>query len=188
MSVKNLPLLLFFVICFLSCHPTKDKLPGGKVEDYNPAMKKIIRSDSGVFRQVNLNMSLAAVKALEKNLKPDEEEDNYLAYSFAFSDTLVGNYYYDFDEGLDEVGIDIFREKSTDCDWLFASFKNYYTKRYGIPHEENNMLIWSVPNQGKEGAEITLQDESRDYGYGKLTITIFPFQSEVDPRQKEENP
>jgi hypothetical protein len=185
LSILSVSLFLFLFL-FLSCSPKK--APTGKVEDYNIVLKTIIRTDSGLFRGVNLGMEPGNVKVKEENKRPQDDEVNYLSYAFAFSDSLTGNYYYDFDEGLDEIGVDIYREKAKDCDWLFTDLKNYYTRRYGQPKTENNMLLWYIPNQGKEGAEVSLQDESKDYGYGKLTITIFPFQSEVDPKDKEVQP
>jgi hypothetical protein len=133
-------------------------------------------------------MSVEEVKGVEKEQKTEEEETDYLFYSLDFKDTLKANYYYSFDEGLDEIGVDVFREKSKDIDWLFNQLKTYYTKHYGSPKEESGLLIWYVKNQGKEGAEITLSDESGDYGYGKLTLTFFPFQTAVDPKAKDKNP
>jgi hypothetical protein len=179
--------VLFLSFCiFVSCSTKKE--PTAKVEDYDETMKLIFRNDSGLFHGANLGMKTEAVKKLEKGLQPDEEEDYYLSYSFGKSDTLHGTWYYNFEDGLDEVGVDIFREKQKECDWLFIEIKNYFIKRYGQPRIENQLLIWFVKNQGKEGAQITLADESKDYGYGKLTLTFFPFVSEVDPKEKEANP
>jgi hypothetical protein len=149
---------------------------------------RIFGADTGLFRGVSLGMTLPQVKALEKGKKPDEEEVDYLSYSFGFKDTIQGNYYFNFEEGLDEIGVDIFREKQKECNWLFSRLKNYFSQKYGPARSENQLLIWHVKNQGKEGAEVTLIDESLDYGYGKLTVTIFPFQTEVDPKEKEANP
>jgi hypothetical protein len=184
-------ILIVFLIAagvFASCSPKKEKEPSAKVEDYDPVMKKILLSDAGLFRGTNIGMPLTQVKALEKGAVPSEEEDNYLSYDFAFKDTLQGSYYYSFENGLDEIGVDIYREKSKECLWLFTEMKTYFTKRYGDPKTEDHLLLWYVPNQGKEGAQITLSDESADYGYGKLTLTLFPFQSEVDPKDKEAKP
>jgi hypothetical protein len=176
---------LFLTLYACSSH----REPGNKVEDYNPVMKSLFRTDSGLFRGANLGMKVAEIKALENNQKPDEEEANYLSYSLAFRDTFQCSYYYDFEEnGMDEIGINIYRTKSKDFDWLFTNIKQYFTKKYGSPQLEKNLLVWYVKNQGKEGAQITLSDESRDYGYGELTLTIFPFQSQVDPKEKEATP
>jgi hypothetical protein len=178
--------LFILVSLFLSCSPKK--APTGKVEDYTVVLRTIIRTDSGLFRGVNLGMEPGKVKLQEQNKRPQEDEENYLSYAFAFGDSLSGNYYYDFDKGVEEIGVDIYREKAKECDWLFNDLKNYYTCRYGQPKTENNILLWYISKQGKEGAQVTLQDESKDYLYGKLTITIFPFQSEVDPKEKEVQP
>jgi len=179
-------LLALFLLGSIACSSKKE--PGSKVEEYSPVLKRIVRNDNGLFRGVNIGMGIEEVKKLENDLKPDDEAENYLSYSFAFNDTIQGNIYYNFEAGLDEIGVDVFREKKKECDWLFIDFKNYFTKRYGAPREDNLLLIWYVKDQGKEGAEITLSDESKDYGYGKLTITIFPFQSEVNPGDKEAKP
>ncbi len=179
--------ILFLVLsACLACGAKKE--PGAKVEEYGQVLKRIIKSDKGLFRGADIGMGLKEIKGIENDQKPDEEAENYLSYSFGFKDSLQGNIYYNFEKGLDEIGVDIFREKSKDCDWLFIDFKNYFTKKYGPPKIDNQLLIWYVKDQGKEGAEISLADESRDYGYGKLTITIFPFQSEVDPGEKEAKP
>ncbi|HXC06037.1 MAG TPA: hypothetical protein VNZ86_14870 [Bacteroidia bacterium] len=184
-------LLFFFAMLILAgmgCKTTP-KEPTNKIEDYDPVMKSLLRTDSGLFRGANLGMNLSTVKALEKAMKPDEEENNYLSYGIAFKDTIQCSYYYNFEtDGLDEIGINIYRTKAKELDWLFSSLKHYFTKKYGEPRQENNLLVWYVKNQGKEGAEITLGDESKDYSYGELTITIFPFQSEVDPTEKEAKP
>jgi hypothetical protein len=171
---------------FFACSPSKE--PGLKAEDYGQVLKRIVGNDKGLFRGLNLGISLKQVKDQEAEQKPDDEASDYLSYSFGFADTLQGNIYYNFENGLDEIGVDVFRTKKKECDWLFTQFKNYFTKRYGPPREDNLLLIWYVKDQGKEGAEISLSDESKDYGYGKLTITIFPFQSEVDPEDKEAKP
>ncbi|MFI5148484.1 MAG: hypothetical protein ACHQRM_02050 [Bacteroidia bacterium] len=186
------PRLVFF-ICSLSglavwsC--STPKVPYNKVEDYNAVMKRLLLTDSGLFRGVNMGATPASVKATEKTMKPDEEEENYLSYSIAFPDTIQCAYYYDFDGGgLNEIGINIYRTKAKNFDWLFTSLKQYFTKKYGNPETEKALLVWYVKNQGKEGAQITLGDESADYGYGELTLTIFPFQSQVDPTEKEAKP
>jgi hypothetical protein len=179
-------LLLIIFLGFLACSSRKE--PPAKTEDFSPVLKRIVRTEKGLFRGLNIGMGIAEVRGMENDQKPDDEAENYLSYSFAFNDTLQGNIYYNFEDGLDEIGVDIFREKKKECDWLFSDFKNYFTKRYGAPKEENLLLIWYVKDQGKEGAEITLSDESKDYGYGKLTLTIFPFQSEVNPGDKEVKP
>ena len=188
MSSRIIPAFLFFAcLHLLSC--TTHKEPSAKVEDYDPVMKTLFRTDSGLFRGANLGMKTTEVKRMEQARKPDEEEQNYLSYSFAFRDTIQCSYYYNFEEeGLDEIGINIYRTKAPNLDWLFTNLKQYLTKKYGAPRQENNLLIWYVKDQGREGAEITLSDESKDYSYGELTITIFPFQSEVDPKAKEAKP
>jgi hypothetical protein len=179
--------ILFLILSgFIACTPKKE--PAVKVEELSQVLKRIVKSDNGLFRGANIGMGITEVKGIESDQKPDEEAENYLSYSFGFKDSLQGNIYYNFENGLDEIGVDVFREKSKECDWLFADFKNYFTKRYGVPKVDNQLLIWYVKDQGKEGAEISLADESKDYGYGKLTITIFPFQSEVDPGEKEAKP
>ncbi len=186
--VRRCVLFLVSILILASCATKKEQEPTAKVEDYDAVMKKIIRTDEGLFRGTNLGMPLDKVKSIEKDEKPVEEEDNYLSYDFAFKDTLQGNYYYSFENGLDEIGVDVYREKSKDCSWLLAELTTYFTKRYGAPASEEKLLIWHVQNQGKEGAQITLGDESADYGYGKLTLTLFPFQTEVDPTEKEAKP
>ncbi|HEV7231366.1 MAG TPA: hypothetical protein VGO45_08570, partial [Bacteroidia bacterium] len=165
---------LFACAIFAACQGKKEIPSASEAPSYTDSViVRIFGSDTGLFRGVSLGMTLPQVKTLQKG-KPEEEEEDYLSYSFGFKDTLQGNYYYNFEEGLDEIGIDIYREKQKECNWIFDRLKTYFTKKYGPFRSENRLLIWHVNNQGKEGAEVTLADESLDYGYGKLTVTIFP--------------
>jgi hypothetical protein len=177
--------LIILLVTIIACSgPVKSPVVK-EVATEDPVITCIFGSRSALFREVNLGMTVEAVKGSQKEISPEEEGADYLSYRFAFSDTLQGNYYFSFDNGLEEIGVDIFREKQKNCSWLFQRLKKYFTTKYGNMRQENELLIWHADKQGKEGAEITLADESADYGYGKLTITIFPFESSVDPKEKE---
>jgi hypothetical protein len=168
-----------------SCSDTGHGSVSKEAAAEDPVINRIFGVPSSLFREASLGMSVETVKAGQKNFRPEEEETNYLSYNFTFADTLRGSYYFSFEDGLDEIGVDIFREKQKDCNWLYEKLKKYFTAKYGPLRQENELMIWHAEKQGKEGAEITLADESSDYGYGKLTITIFPFESSVDPKEKE---
>ena len=176
---------LLSMICLHSCTESQVKSPQQNAQNPDPVVNSLWGDGTGLFRGVNLAMSVSEVKASQKKQIPEEEEEDYLSYGFAYSDTLEGSYYFSFENGLEEIGIDIYREKNHDCKWLYGLLKIYLNTRFGSPSDENNLLVWHADKQGKEGAEITLADESAEYGYGKLTITIFPFESSVDPRDKD---
>jgi|SRR5690606_13676431 len=91
-------------------------------------------------------------------------EDNSINVKYIFAGTSVR---------LIELNLLLTSEIMADS--VATDFINYYSKRFGTPAQQMGVYVWKtetmLPNSD---AYIELKDESAEYGFGKLNITIFP--------------
>lgn len=73
------------------------------------------------------------------------------------------------------IEMNLLLNSEVQADSVATDFINYYSKRFGEPSQQMGIYVWKaetmLPNND---AYIELKDESAEYGFGKLNITIFP--------------
>ncbi|TND10428.1 MAG: hypothetical protein FD123_70 [Bacteroidetes bacterium] len=136
-------------------------------------LPEILKNDSAAFRGIGLGMNVNAVK---QRCNPKTltlgEADNLL-----YEDSLAGKtsftYEFNFDSlGLKEIQVDIYQRDSADAELMFGRFMDYFSRIYGQPESVQEFRRWKVPGQMRPTA-IILKDESAEYGYGKLALTVY---------------
>jgi hypothetical protein len=142
---------------------------------YGPAFETIMRSDTGLFRGMNMTMSKEGIKALEPvGLKEDDSTAgaDYLFYELkadtAISYTIA---YYCPGNQLTNIATDVYLLNEPQAADLFNSFKIYFEKKYGVPQTAGDFFLWTIQTpHGK--TRIELADESPTYKRGKITLVI----------------
>ncbi len=142
---------------------------------YGPAFETIMRSDTGLFRGMNMHLSKESIKALEPGgLKEDDSTGgtDYLFYELKIDTTISYTLaYYCPDNKLNNIAADIYLLNEPQAAELFNSFKSWFEKKYGVPQTDGDFFLWTI--QTSEGKiRIELADESPTYKKGKITLVI----------------
>ena len=137
------------------------------------------------FRKVNMGMDSKTILGIERK-KPDENDTNYLFYSFPMdtlfpdsvtdmSDTL--NYFtvaYNFDQQkLNEIDEDVFLANDSMAAVLNKRLSDYFTSKYGDGITESDHTIWKLKKLDGKTAKVSLSDESEEYDFGKLSLVYY---------------
>jgi hypothetical protein len=159
----------FFVAACSNPPETNKKI----VSQFHGLLPVVMQNDDGLFHGISLGMTMDEVK---KNVIPSDsigaEQKDYLEFEGKLAPNKLYDYDCNFDEkGLKDITLDIHLKDEKNADSLYTDFKNYFSKRYGMPSESDGTTIW-ISNEGKRPAKIVLQEEE-DYLYGKLTIAFF---------------
>jgi hypothetical protein len=166
--------LTFSVCCFFLAACSNTPEPNKQiVSQFHGLLPQVMQNDEGLYHGISLGMTVEEVK---KNVVPGDsigaEQKDYLEFEGKLAPNKLYDYDCNFDEkGLKDITLDIHLKDEKNADSLYLDFKNYFSKRYGMPTETDGMTIW-FSNEGKRPAKIILQEEE-DYLYGKLTITFF---------------
>lgn len=174
--------LFFFVSVLTACSggPAPETT---LIRQFPSPLPQIMRNDEGVFRGITLGMDMKNVRTLTGDSNLTQAEPNYLFFEDSVGKKDHFTYDFIFDSlGLKEMNLDVYQPDSTDSESLLGQFKGYFTKKYGVPAEAKDMLIWSIPGQ-KRTTELAMYDESIDYGYGKLTLSFYDKKLAGDPLQ-----
>ena len=172
---SHLVITCFLIAAICSCKNTSKS----KLAEYDPALDKIIRSETGAFRGFNLGNQLDSVKKNEPQ-QPVEADQGYLYYEYKIDDT-TGSYSisYNFDEkGLNEIQSDIFITNAGNTERIFNAFKADFDDHYGSSEIDMGYNVWTVKSQNFGEVKINLSDESTslttDHAPGKISIWIYP--------------
>lgn len=84
---------------------------------------------------------------------------------------------YEFDAGeLFAIQADIFFADSARLNHFRQALTSRYNATYGEVTEEAGFLVWQQLHSKNEDVEITVADESFEFGQPKLSITIYNFE------------
>lgn len=170
---------LFLGACSSPPEPNKNV-----VSQFNGLLPQIVDNDEGIFHGIALGMTPEEVKknALAQDSLGEEHKD-YLEFEGKLSPQK--EYYYEchFDEkGLKDLTLDIHLKDMPDADSLFADFKDYFSKRYGLATESDEVhAIW-LTTEGKRPAKLVVTNDA-EYTYGHLTVVFFD--KTLDPPANE---
>ena len=160
--------LISSFLLVISCNCKKSDL-----SNYGQSFEKIMKSDNGIFRGVELGMCLENIKQQE-TISASEEDTNYLYYENALDSSNSFTVAYDFDQKkLKEIQLEVFINNIDEFSNLVATFKNYYENKYGKAENTNGFLIWTIKDINKGNVKITLADESTDFEYSKLSLSVY---------------
>lgn len=166
----SLFLLLFFP--FFSCSDDAPKVDP-KLAPFGYPVAEVLQHDTGLFRGVQLGMKTDEVLKLIGKTNLTEQQPDYLFYEDSLSGKAGFTYEFSFStDGLFEMHVDIYGRDSTNAQLMTKRFENYFTKKYGEPDYFNDLLIWYVKS-GKGTAQLELSDQSDEYAYGKIAISVY---------------
>jgi hypothetical protein len=164
MQQKTSLIAVFFLLLFISCSDKSQKsethqnlriLPG-----YHILLDDIVRSDTGVFRGLELNASSEKIKNLEGS-EPAESSENHLYYEFkADSITEYSINYALVNDSLEEINVQI---TTTDLDlstYLFCDLKDYYSNKLPNPREDKGYVVYNCFEGQRKPFVVSLSDNS----------------------------
>lgn len=163
---------LLFLLPFFSCSDDAPKVDA-KLAPFGYPVAEVLKSDTGLFRGVQLGMKPEDVLKLIGKTHLTEQQPDYLFYEDSLPGKAGFTYEFSFStEGLYEMHVDIYGRDSSNAQSMTKRFENYYTKKFGEPDYFNDLLIWYVKN-GKREAQLELSDQSDEYAYGKIAISVY---------------
>ncbi len=170
--IKNISFLLFSIIVatlFSACSNVKE------LDEYSPDLEKLVVTTDGIFRGVEMGMSLEAVKEKERATLSDESTD-YLYYDATLneSDYFTINYYFS-EKGLYEITIDVFQDVTANALSLRNALETYLNDKYGKSKTKDDYLIWEIDAKKFKKIEISLFGEERKEGGGFISISIIAY-------------
>lgn len=145
-------------------------------KEESDVLKSILGKEENLLRGIDLGYTPQQVKKLEKTGLTEDSGD-YLFYEFYLdsSQTHPTSYTvsYSFENDLlYEMRVDIYLANAEEAQKIAENLKQHFTKRFQAPIEKS-MLVWSIQkDQSSSKSLIELEDESIDYPYGKLSLTI----------------
>ena len=168
----------FFTFLFLTLIIGSCTKPKSKMAAYGPVFEKVMKSEFGVFRGLNLGDKLDSVRIKETS-KPMETDSGYLYYEMKLDTTGSFNITYNFDdEGLNEIETDIYISNTNKADEVFAKFKSYFDAHYGESESRQGYNVWTVKSEKFGEVRISLSDESSDFTLDKaprkIALWIYP--------------
>ncbi|HEX8548338.1 MAG TPA: hypothetical protein VF691_15360 [Cytophagaceae bacterium] len=104
-------------------------------DDFSAKFKKLVKTDTALFRGVSLGTHVDSVRRFESTSSPLESGDNYISYSIPFNikeeaDVL---YYFGEDSKINKIETDIYPENIESQSSIFNEFDVFFTKKYGSP-------------------------------------------------------
>jgi hypothetical protein len=172
LKLKRFPFLFIIVVSTLitSCSHVKE------LDEYSPELAILAVTNEGVFRGIELGMSLDDVKSIEKAALNDESSD-YLYYDASLneSDYYTINYYFS-GKGLYEITIDVYQDNTAAALSLRNAIETFFTDKYGKPKTKDDYLLWETDAKGFKNVEISLFGEEREEGGGYISISIIAYE------------
>lgn len=150
----------------------KVKPPSRVFPGYHELLDEIVRSDSGVFRGLNLNSSYNAVKNAEA-AEPTEVDESHLFYEYQADSTTDYSIDYSFEnDSLAEINVQI---NSSDVDlssYLFCDLKDYYANKLPNPTEDKGYVVYNCFEGQRMPFVVSLSDNSTT-GTGIISMIIY---------------
>ncbi|MFN4233358.1 MAG: hypothetical protein ACK4IK_00985 [Bacteroidia bacterium] len=171
-KIYNLFFLLIIVVTTLmvSCSNVKD------LEEYSPELEKLLITNEGVLRGVEIGMNLETVKKIEKAALSDESND-YLYYDATLneSDYFTINYYFS-EKGLYEITMDVYQDNTANALSLKNALETYLNDKYGKSKIKDDYMIWETDAKGFKNVEISLFGEEREEGGGYVSLSVIAYE------------
>lgn len=140
----------------------------------------VLKDSAGLVRGADLGDDPEVVRQMEYDSALVVSNKYALIYDYKLPEERALNLKYTFGgNALQKIEMDVFLASEGQADTLTQDFKKYYSKKFGEPQQQMGVYVWMGLSQTGSNAVIEMKDESAEYGYGKLNITIYPkdFQS-----------
>lgn len=158
-SVISIFALLFAWACQQTPETKKEEKPRVFL-GYHVLLDEILKSKEGLFRGLELNAKVQAVKAIE-NIEPIEASTNRLFYEYK-ADSLT-NYSIDYtfnNDSLEEISVQINSDDLELSSYLFCDLKDYYANKLPNPTEDKGYVVYNCFEGLRKPFVVSLSDNS----------------------------
>lgn len=168
-------LIVLIIAAFFSCNNEETRrisAPGRVFPGYHALLDEIVKSDSGVFRGLNLNSSFGAVKTAEPS-EPSEMDNGHLLYEYQ-ADSLT-HYTIDYlfeNDSLSEINVQINSQDVDLSSYLFCDLKDYYANKLPNPTEDKGYVVYNCFEGQRMPFVVSLSDNSTT-GTGIINMIIY---------------
>jgi hypothetical protein len=136
----------------------------------------ILKDTVATFRGVDIGEERATVEYLEGLHAPELKTRSTLIIrqDFPGPNCLYVRYTFLRDGTLRELVADAYLEKTELGHMLADALRAHFEKKLGPPASAMGVLSWRAYDvSGSKTVMVELQDESEEYGYGKVNITVY---------------
>lgn len=174
---KPVTTALFGLILGLSyCKPAQPS-QGMSPEAIRDSLLLLVLKDTvATFRGVDIGEERATVEYLEGLHAPELSTRSTLIIrqDFPGPNCLYVRYSFLRDGTLYELVADAYLEKIEVGHMLAEALRTYFESKLGPPASAMGILSWRTRDvSGTRTVMVELQDESEEYGYGKVNITVY---------------
>lgn len=172
--MRNFLILASSIILLSSCG-SKAPITPPKSADLT-IFEHALKDSLGLIRGADLGEEYDVVEQLEYDSALVVKSKFNLVYDYNLGDDNSINVKYIFaGTAVRLIEMNLLLGSEIMADSVATDFINYYSKRFGQPAQQMGVYVWKaetmLPNSD---AYIELKDETAEYGFGKLNITIFP--------------
>jgi hypothetical protein len=165
---------LLLVAVLSNCTPPSD-----------PYFDAVLTNREGLFRGVEIKDGNAAVKKQEQSAYLKVDEQVFLKYVYPFhpekeeEDRYELEYYFDGEDQLHEVVMDIFIRDKQSANELYEKLKKHYTRIYGEGKKnKEGYVVWKGKTANTNRLEVALindSENSESTGYLSLQLNDFDY-------------
>lgn len=156
-----------------ACKPKQNAV--GFIPENAVARYFLKNAEVGVFREADFNDEPEVILLLEENESLVYFDSSHVIFRYYLGAEryYVLNYVFE-DKKLKEIWFDLFVDNDKDAESVANDFTEYFDKKYGQHFVEMGYNVWLMQDSTKkQTGTINLSDESAEYGYGKVNLTIY---------------
>jgi hypothetical protein len=176
--MKNTAICLFFltVLSILMSCGEKPSSPGNEGPErlFSPAAW-LAKDTSGIFRGAEFGDASEVIRQMENDTFLVAAEARLMQYDYPLPGNRHFELRFDFRRNkLVSFAFDAYLGEEEEGEGLTEEFTRYFTSRFGNYESQMGILVWPVPAPAEyREAFLELEDESAEYGYGKVNISAY---------------
>lgn len=179
--MKKIILLTFLTNIFIILHQckniSKDEIKETSTvqrifPQYSEYTEKIIKTDSSIFRGINLNMSKSAILKTE-TVPPVSKHKDTLIYNYELDSIVTYTIKYTFiNDSLEEINLWIYSNDPNTSTQIFNDLKNYYQKKLPNPIEDKGYVVYNCVQGERRPFVVSVTDFSTP-NKGQINLLIY---------------
>jgi len=142
----------------------------------------VLRDSAGLVRGADLGDDPDVIRQMEYDSALVVSNKYALMYDYKLPAERSLNLKYTFGgNALQKIEMDVFLGSEAEADSLTRQFSSYYSAKFGNAQQQQGIYVWTAPSQTGSMASVEMKDESAEYGYGKLNITVYS--KDIKPKE-----
>ncbi len=148
--------------------------PEEPVQKFSPAAW-FAKDTSGVFRGADFGDEAEVIRLMENDTFLVASDARLLKYDYPLPGARHYELTFQFRKNrLASFSFDAYLTEQREGEELTEDFRNYLTGRFGAHQSKMGIFVWSVPSPPDfKEAFLELEDESAEFGYGKVNISAY---------------